>query len=98
MRPMNNHGKCLIELCKATGLVILNGRVGEDRNVGKCTSFYNNSMGVLDYMIASPSLFKCIDNFIVHSRLPDSDHSPLELCIMCNYDRLNVDKCKTLDS
>ena len=84
-RPLNNHGKRLIELCKSTSLLILNGRVGDDVNVGNFTSFNHKCRGVLDYMIASPSLLRCITNFKVHSPFPESDHSPLELCLRCNY-------------
>ena len=33
-KPLNSGGTELIEFCKETGFVILNGRVGKDKNVG----------------------------------------------------------------
>ena len=33
--PMNSHGRCLLEFCQTSGLFVANGRVGNDRGVGK---------------------------------------------------------------
>ena len=88
-RPMNNHGKCLIELCKATDLIILNGRIGEDAGTGRCTHFNSKSHGVLDYMLASPLLLHKIKRFKICEPFPDSDHAPLELKIACTFDKFN---------
>ena len=89
-RPLNNHGICLLELCKNTELVILNGRIGEDKGIGRYTSFNNKSNGVLDYMLTSPSLLKNIEWFKIHDPFPESDHAPLELRFNCEYDNLKM--------
>ena len=34
---MNSQGRDLIEFCKCVGLLIVNGRVGEDRGIGEFT-------------------------------------------------------------
>ena len=34
---MNSHGRDLIEFCKNDGLLIVNGRVGEDRGIDEFT-------------------------------------------------------------
>ena len=91
-RPLNNNGKRLIEFCKCSSLIILNGRVGEDAGIGKYTHINSNSSGVLDYMICSPSLINNIKQFKVHSSLPESDHCPLHLSIECKFDSSKIDQ------
>ena len=51
---VNNNGRRLIEMCKLLELIIVNGRVGSDRNCGSKT-FGESS--TLDYFICSPDLF-----------------------------------------
>ena len=53
-------GRKLLNLCKISNLQIVNGRLGQDRGVGKCTTI-NNSL--IDYTIASPELFNEIEDF-----------------------------------
>ena len=36
-RNVDNYGKLLLELCKAYGMLILNGRLGDDKGIGRCT-------------------------------------------------------------
>ena len=78
-RPINSHGRELLNLCKATGLLIVNGRLGNDGY----TWVNNGNAGVNDYMIASTSLFQNIEHFSVNTMLPESDHAPLEIAIKC---------------
>ena len=59
-RQVNNNGYKLLELCKNNNLFIANGRIGRDKLVGR-HSFRNVS--VIDYTIASASLFKLLANF-----------------------------------
>ena len=78
-RPLNDHGRKLLDLCKTSGLLIVNGRIGNDfyTRVGKDTS------GVVDYMLSSLSLLDIIENFTVQNKLPESDHLALEITINC---------------
>ena len=58
----NNLGFKLIDFCKMTGLVIANGRVGDDTGVGKCTC---KDKSVVDYCILSKDLFSKVKYFSV---------------------------------
>ena len=47
MRWYNSSGTDLIEFCNETGFVILNGRVGKDKNVGELTRINYNGSSVV---------------------------------------------------
>ena len=49
---VNSTGRKLIDICKNNNLFIINGRLGQDRGIGKCT-FRNKSL--IDYTICSPN-------------------------------------------
>ena len=55
-----SYGPKLVQFCKNMNLVIINGRCGKDKNIGKPTC---RDVSVVDYMITSPELLKHIDNF-----------------------------------
>ena len=56
----NNSGFRLIDLSKNHNLIILNGRFGQDRNVGALTC---KKSSVIDYAIVSNSCIKALQNF-----------------------------------
>ena len=58
-RP-NALGYQLIDFCKNNDMIILNGRLGSDKGVGKVTS---KEWSVLDYAIASPLMLPYIRKF-----------------------------------
>ena len=62
-KNVNNFGYCLLDLCKSQNILIVNGRVGEDKGVGKLTC---KNTSVVDYVVASPSLFPFITGFYVN--------------------------------
>ena len=73
--PSDHRGKELLELCKASGLVILNGRKTGDI-YGKLTSFQWNGNSVADYVIVSQSIYDNIYFFKIRDYIPWlSDHS-----------------------
>lgn len=47
---VNNNGLLLLDLCKQTGLRILNGRVGQDSLLGKYTFVNSRGCSVIDYV------------------------------------------------
>ena len=55
----------MLDFCKETGLTIVNGRVGNDKGIGKCTYVGSASKSVVDYMIGSQCLFPVINTFEV---------------------------------
>ena len=82
-KPINSHGTQLIDLCKAGGLLILNGRAGKDRNVGNFTRDDTTGRSVIDYVIATPHLFEGIHEFQIGDKFPESDHLPIEFSVKC---------------
>ena len=52
------HGRKIIEICKNSGLCILNGRLNGDRE-GKFTTVQN---ACIDYVIADPSALQLLDS------------------------------------
>ena len=73
--PSDHRGKELLELCKASDLVILNGRKTGDI-FGKLTSFQWNGSSVADYVVVSQSIYDNIEYFKVREYIPWlSDHS-----------------------
>jgi hypothetical protein len=55
-------GRELVDLCKCMGILILNGRTGQDKGVGQTTCA---EASTIDYMIASPALHAHVEDFIV---------------------------------
>ena len=57
---INQQGKALIELCKAVDLKIINGRYGDDRDIGSYTCYKYNGKSTVDYVLLSPLLLNVI--------------------------------------
>ena len=62
-RNVDNYGKLLLELCKASGMLILNGRLGDAKGIGRCTRLGDNSSSVVDYVISTPSYLTALKTF-----------------------------------
>ena len=73
----NAHGLILLDICRNNDLFMLNGRLGNDRDVGKLTF---RDMSLTDYTIASANCFKLINSFSVEEtdRLFSNGHSILK--------------------
>ena len=51
-KTVNTFGKHLIHLCEETDMIIANGRVGNDKGIGKYTCYnHSNSASVTDLVI-----------------------------------------------
>jgi len=80
-RVTDVHGKKLLELCKSTGLRILNGRIMGDLT-GKFTCYnYVGSPSVIDYILTKQSYFNNITRFVVNDLCPLSIHCMLSMYI-----------------
>ena len=69
----NLHGSLLTNICKDHQLRILKGRFLGD-SLGYFTFYNSNGQSIVDYMIASHSIFYDVEHFIVHSPVEFSDH------------------------
>ena len=80
---VNNNGRRIIELCRVHDLSIMNGRVGADRGVG---AFTCADASVIDYVIASPQLFKHVQKFEIDKfdSLLSDKHCPVNVTLHLN--------------
>ena len=81
---VNKHGRQLIEFCKATGMLIINGRLGRDWGIGCFTRDDATGRSVVDYAISSLNLLDIIDYFEVLHKFLESDHRPVSLSLTCS--------------
>ena len=95
--PADHRGKELIELCKSLEMVILNGRKIGDL-FGKFTSLQWNGNSVVDYVLASQSLYSSISYFKIGNFIPWlSDHCATRFRLNSNLacvSRSNVEKSR----
>ena len=87
-KEVNGYGKNLINICKEFGLCLCNGRSGHDKNLGNFTCITHNGASVVDYVLASHSLFEGIHDFQVLPMADFSVHFPL--CF--NMEVINIDE------
>ena len=89
-KRLDNSGKYLLNICKESGLRILNGRSVGDLS-GKPTCVTYNGCSVVDYTVVSYELLSSIGFFKVHEFTALSDHCPISCGVMdhCNSDLNN---------
>ena len=51
-------------MCKAVSLRIVNGRLCNDKSIGKVTCYTHNGESVVDYLLTSQANFNLISNLI----------------------------------
>jgi hypothetical protein len=81
---LNNFGHRLLDLCKSQSILIFNGRLGNDAQIGKCTS---NGCSVVDYVIGSPDLFSKVLEFEVNAfdAMFSDVHCPVSLSLKLEH-------------
>lgn len=88
----NNSGKLLLNLCKESGLRILNGRkIGDPQGNFTCITY--NGCSVVDYILVSQELLKCIGYFEVHNFTSLSNHCALSCNIFSCFNFKMIDPC-----
>ena len=84
----NKSGKSLLNICKETGLKLVNGRSMGDI-FGNFTCFTYNGCSLVDYAVASAEMFNKIAQFRVHALTSLSDHCAISCSIMCSGIKVN---------
>ena len=74
---IDSYGRRLLSFCKITDLIIANGRLGEDSNLGQYTFVSHNGCSVVDYLLCSFADSQRIKNFRILGCNEFSDHSPV---------------------
>jgi hypothetical protein len=79
----NKFGNLLLNFCKGNSMFIVNGRVGNDNNIGRFTC---RNASVVDYCITSPELLKLFFDFDIleSSKLFSDVHAPLQIVLSVN--------------
>lgn len=87
----NTFGYRLIDLCKNSNLFIVNGRVGNDKGIGKTTS---KGVSLIDYAVCSPMLFNIIDDFSVLNfcGLLSDIHCPIVIKFKLNINHVKLEE------
>ncbi len=84
-KNIDTHGKLLLDLCKSSGLRIINGRKLGDL-CGNFTCFnHRGSPSVIDYALCSYDLFNDIEYFHVQDLLPYSIHCMISCSMKTNW-------------
>jgi hypothetical protein len=88
---LNGYGRSLIDICKASGLRIVNGRTNGDME-GELTYIGVNGSSVVDYFLCDKKSFESVIYMKVLDKIPESDHCPISLCLRAGtVELLNMD-------
>ena len=86
VKEPDTHGKQLLDLCKGSGLRILNGRKLGDLQGNYYTCFsHRGSPSLIDYMVCNSEFFSRVKYFKVHDLIPFSIHCIIYCTIDANW-------------
>ena len=76
-RIIDYNGQRLLDICQWTGLLIANGRLLNDHNVGKYTFCGHRGQSTVDYLLLNFHDFENLSYFEIQELNEFSDHAPL---------------------
>ena len=76
-RGSNQFSEFLLDLCKAVNLRIVNGRLFNDKSIGRVTCTMHNGESVVDYLLTSHENFTELSDFSIHEFNEYSNHAPV---------------------
>ena len=74
---LDYNGLRLIDLYQSTGLLIANGRLSNDQNIGNFTFCSHLGQSTVDYLLMNLSNFRTISDFDILAFNEHSDHAPI---------------------
>ena len=74
---LDSHGRKLLDLCKSSGFVIANGRLGDDYGVGEVTYYATQGISTIDYLLLHNTNLESVFKFQVLTPNEFSDHAAL---------------------
>jgi hypothetical protein len=83
-KVINSFGKRLLQLCIASGMCIVNGRLHSDQNIGRYTCCTPQGCSAIDYVLLRLADFECVHEFKVCDYLEFSDHAPIYIALNSN--------------
>ncbi|KAJ8306022.1 hypothetical protein KUTeg_016567 [Tegillarca granosa] len=75
---VNNFGRKLMQLCRSTGTIILNGRTFYN-SPGSITFYSRRRSSIIDYAILCKNMWSLVDKFAIDDFNSFSDHAPVIL-------------------
>ena len=78
---LDYNGRTLLDLCKSTGLLIANGRLFNDTDIGKFTFCSHRGQSTVDYLLLNFKDFENISYFDILEHNEHSDHAPISFNI-----------------
>ena len=78
---LDNYGRRLLDLCKSTDLLIANGRLGDDKDIGEFICVTSCGRSAVDYLLLSLYDFDCVSHLSICDTDEHSDHSALYFCL-----------------
>ena len=81
---VSGHHKQLLDFCKGTGLKILIGRFGDDREIRNFTCHTPPESSTVDYCMTREGNFDLVESFYVREINTVSDHAHLKLRLTNN--------------
>ena len=89
-KVINARGKNLLSFCNEANFIVANGRLYEDKEIGRFTCVTSNGASVVDYLLVESSAINSVLDFKVDD-YNDSDHFPLLFDIKCIISDNNID-------
>jgi hypothetical protein len=80
-KTLDLNGRRLLDLCRNSGLIIANGRLGSDAGIGEFTYCSHMGRSVVDYLLLAQGDFKYVSHFEVLPFNEFSDHAPLSFSL-----------------
>ena len=80
-KVVDMYGRKLLDMCKATGLIIANGRLGTDKHIGEFTCVTSRGRSVIDYLLLAYCDFDCVSHFSICDIDEHSDHAGILFCL-----------------
>ena len=88
-KGVNENGRILIRLSSMSSMLILNGRFGNDKGIGRKTycEIRNNKLyaSTVDYVLCTRKMLYNISNFDVKDFNAFSDHAAINFDIKCHF-------------
>ena len=78
---LDYNGRHILDICQSTGLLIANGRLYNDSNVGKFTFCGHRGQSTVDYLLLNFEDFESLSFFDILEFNEFSDHAPLSFHI-----------------
>ena len=90
----NNFGVKLLDLCKSSGVRIVNGRLYNDIE-GSFTFVNSQYSSVIDYLVTKPDCFNCLSDFSVGPFNEYIDHAELSFSLKCSSVPIQITEPET---